>query len=320
MMMSADKIKMAREKGLLITVCLACLVVIAQIAMILIKGKPACFNEGCKVVDGLAKVSPLLFNTIGLSYFLAVLCLVGLARRRVFTVVDWPGLLLTAGMAAEGALFAYQAFAVQAFCAYCLIIFGFVLSMNILAGWARLIQSAAVFVGVVVIFSFLSFGSSLLLARQQDLASGTYAVKTCAKPVKSMYLIFSSACPHCQEVIKALESCDSCDFHFNPIDTLKESVLPGLSPTPSYSPEINRLILALLGINEVPVLLVKNPDGFSFIKGEGNIISYIKATCMQVQIDPAQPLGISGLQSGFQEGLPLSGQQDGGCLVQSNCN
>lgn len=320
MIMSAEKLKMVREKGLLGAASVACLVVAVQMVMILIKGKPVCLNEGCKVVDGLAKVSPLLFNALGFGYFLAVLLLL-LGRRRPVTAVDWSGMLLTTGLAVEGALFAYQAFAVQAFCAYCLTILGFVVLMNLLAGWVRIVQGVAVFAGIVLIFSLVSFGSSLLLARQQDLSSGTYAVKTCATPVKSMYLIFSSACPHCQEVIKVLDSCDSCDFHFNPIDTLKESVLPGLSRTAVYHPEINRLILAMLGINEVPVLLVRNTDGFSFIKGEGNIISYIKATCMPVPVDPAQPLGISSLEpGGFQGRLPISGQPDGGCLIQNDCN
>jgi len=219
-------------------------------------------------------------------------------------------------MTVEGVLFSYQIYAAQIFCVYCLLIFGFVVVMNILAGRVQVLQGAAVFFGANLIFAQLGFGPALLLARNQGLDSGTYAVRSCAKPIKTMYLIFSSNCPHCQEVIKALDRCDSCDFHFNPIDILQKSVLPDLKPTPSYYPEANRLILAMLGINEVPVLLVRNSDGFSFIKGEGNIISYIQLNCAKAA--PIQQLGSSTLLPA-PSGMADYGQVDKGCEIEKEC-
>jgi hypothetical protein len=46
-----------------------------QSAMLLARGEALCFNEGCRIVESLTRVSPLYINLAGLGFFLAVAAL-----------------------------------------------------------------------------------------------------------------------------------------------------------------------------------------------------------------------------------------------------
>jgi len=131
-----------------------------------------------------------------------------------------------------------------------------------------------------------------------------------------VYLVFSTTCPHCAEVLRALESCNSCNFHFNPIDQIAGLDLPGVERSASYDPGVNRGLLALLGIEEVPVLLVPGPEGMSIIRGEKRIIAYISAECFRaspvLNIDPSRLLGGGSLEL-FRD------EKDDGCNVTVEC-
>ncbi|PJA76995.1 MAG: hypothetical protein CO150_02190 [Nitrospirae bacterium CG_4_9_14_3_um_filter_53_35] len=298
------------------TALTASLMIGAQVMMILLRGESACLNQGCKVVEGLMTLSPLLFNLAGLVYFQLLFWILFRTRFRPQAAMEWISILLLAGLSVEGVLLSYQIFVARAFCSYCILLFLMVLLMNALAGRQQLFKGAAVVVAVISIFSLLSFGPSMVLSRYQSLDSGTFAVKTCSSPVKKLYLIFSSECPHCRNVIKALENCNSCDFHFNPVDRIKTLDLPDLERRASYSAEFNRLVLSLMGIKEVPVVIAKNPDGFSIIKGETNIIQYIEEACFQ-----KAPLSyINPSWSPGQEETRSSEDENGLCGEGSECH
>ena len=120
---------------------------------------------------------------------------------------------------------------------------------------------------------------------------------------------------HCINVINALDDCNSCDFYLNPVEKLDTFKVNGLELNASYSPEVNRLMLAILGIKEVPVLVVKNAAGFSFIKGEDQILNYVRHACFE-----PQPVLY------FNQSLPPGGQEmtvlteDGGeCSLDIDC-
>lgn len=117
-------------------------------------------------------------------------------------------------------------------------------------------------------------------------------------------------------MIKALENCNSCDFYLNPIEKIDAFKVNGLELAPSYSPEVNRLMLAILGIKEIPVLVVKNTAGFSFIKGEDKILNYVRHACF----DPQPVLYFDqSFQAGGQEMTVLT--EDGGeCTLEIDCN
>ena len=261
----------------------ASILIAFQILIIKFQGEAACLNEGCKVVESLTTISPFYFNLIGFLYFQTVFWIFYLARKKPPWQIDLPGLILLAGIVVEGVLLAYQIYIAKALCSYCIFIFAIVLVLNFLAGRPQIITGVACLAGIIFISSLLSYGPTALLSKQQTINTGTYGIRTCLDPAKELYLFFSAKCPHCKNVIKALEGCNSCNFHFNPIEKLRDFKLNGIERTASYDPELNKLLLKLLGIKSIPVLLEKNASGFTIIKGEKQIVRYIEQACYRAE-------------------------------------
>ncbi len=303
------------KKGIPLIALIASLAVGVQIILILFTGEAACFNEGCKIIERLTTVSPLFFNLVGFIYFLVVFGAAMIVRSRPPSKKEWLPILLFAGMAVEGVLLSYQIFVAHIFCLYCLFLFLMVLLLNAMSGRFQFISAAVIVIAISIIFSLLSFGPSVAISRYQSLGEGTFAVKSCESPLKNLYMMFSSNCPHCQNVLKALESCNSCEFHFNPVDQIESLDFPDLTFNSSYSPEINRTILSLLGIEEVPVVIVRNPDGLSIIKGEENIIHYVEQACFQE--DPLMYIDSSSYSE--DEELKIFDEDKGSCSVVKDC-
>jgi hypothetical protein len=225
-------------------------------------------------------------------------------------------MLLLAGLAAEGVFVSFQFFIAEVFCSYCLLIFAFILLLNILGGPVRIIKGGLIFLTVVLAFSSLEFSPAARGTGQGALGRGTFASKICVDPNRQLYLFFSSSCPHCQAVIDALENCNSCSFHFNPVDKIKSLDFTGLTFMPSYSHEINRTLLTTLGIETIPVLIARNPDGFSVITGEKSIIDYVRQTCFQQETFPA--VDAADQTSGAEN--KLFDQEEEGCAVDVDCD
>ncbi|MBI5558130.1 MAG: hypothetical protein HY885_10870 [Deltaproteobacteria bacterium] len=293
---------------------LAGLIITGQILFILAKGEAVCLNQGCKVVEELTAVSPLLFNTAGLLYFLVVF--VGLRRAENEKNLKAVEMLLLAGLAAEGVFVSFQFFLAEVFCSYCLLILAFILLLNILGGPARIFKGGLIFLAVVLAFASLEFSPAARGSGQGALSKGTFASKICSDPTRQLYLFFSSSCPHCQAVIDALESCNSCSFHFNPVDKIKSLDFAGLTVMPSYSHEINRTLLTTLGIETIPVLIARNPDGFSVITGEKSIIGYVRQTCFQQETFPA----VDAADQTSNAEKKLFDQEEEGCAVDVDCD
>lgn len=294
-----------------------------QSTMLLVRGEAICLNEGCRIVEGLTRVSPLYINLAGLGFFLAVAALTLRApaagtgmRTGTGTARRLLGTLLLAGMAAEGVLFGYQLFVARAFCGWCLSVFALVVLLNVLAGGRQTLRAAAVFAAALAAFAALRFGVMPPAGGGRALDRGTYGVRRCDDPAKQLYLVFSSNCPHCAEVLRTLESCNSCNFHFNPIDRIAGLDLPGVEQASTYDPGVNRELLALLGIDEVPVLLVPGPEGMSIIRGEKRILAFVRAECFRaapvLNVDPSRLLGDGALEL-FRD------EKDDGCKVQVDC-
>ncbi len=292
----------------------ASILIVIQVLVILLRGEAACLNQGCKIVESLLAVPPLYFNLVGFFYFQAVCWLFFLARKKNTLLMDLSRILLLTGVAVEGVLVAYQLYVAGALCAYCLILFAFILLLNALAGWKQSVAGISILAGVLLISSLLSYGPTALLSKQQTINSGTYGTRTCLNPQKELYLFFSADCPHCKNVIQALEGCTSCNFHFNPIEKLAGFDLKGTVRAASYDPELNKLLLKLLGIDTIPVLLEKNQSGFSIIKGEKQIIHYIQQACYLA--DPILYLNTEGQSS--RNPIPVF-NEEGDCSVNIEC-
>jgi len=285
-----------------------------QMLIILFRGEAACLNEGCKIVENLTNIPPLFFNLVGFFYFQTVCWLFFLVRKKGGVFVELARLFLLTGLAVESVLFTYQIFVAEAFCGYCLLLFSIVLLLNALAGWKQFVAGISILSGILLISSLLSYGPTALLSKGQTINTGTYGTRTCDNPKKELYLFFSANCPHCENVIQALEGCSSCNFHFNPIEKLDNFELKGMKRAASYDPILNKLLLKLLGIDTIPVLLEKNQSGFSIIKGEKQIIHYIQQACYQA--DPLLYLDRTGQSS--QDGIPVFSEA-GECSVNIDC-
>jgi hypothetical protein len=294
---------------------LACLIIALQMAIIVIRGDAFCLNQGCRIVEKLTTIPPLFFNLAGLVYFFVVLGACRWYRGRPLPAFDWLRLWLLIGLTVEGVLVGYQVFVVQTLCSYCLIILSFIVLLNILHGRQQLLVGVPLFIVVLAAFAVLNFGPAILTLQNQSLGAGTLAVKRCVEPVKKLYFFFSADCPHCQTVLKALENCNSCEFHFNPIDRLQSLAIPDLHYTPVYDPGLNRLILSLLEIATIPVLLVQQPDGLDIIKGEASIIRFISQTCFRE--DPM--LYMDSSQYEEPEDISVYDEQEGDCTIQVEC-
>lgn len=283
----------------------ACVIISAQALTIIVKEEAFCVNEGCKIVETLTLIPSFYFNLLGVGYFFAVLCtaLITKSRSGIEPVL---GILLISGLTAAGVLLGYQIFVANVFCSYCLLVFILIVSLNMLMGFRQVTLGLTIIVIQLFIFSLLRFEAPKEQFRGLTLDNGTYAVKRCSSPVKQLYLIFSKDCPHCYKVIESLEGCTRCEFHFNPIKKIGADILPGLRPNKQYLPQINTDALKILGIDTVPVLIARDHDGFTFIKGERNIIRYIQNICFQE---------MPSLDGGLEN---LFGTEGGACSINEN--
>ncbi len=285
--------------------------ILAQAALIFFEQAPVCLNQGCQVVERLLNVSPVVFNLIGACFFAAtgLATLPSVSRR----ITDLPlQILLIMGASAEGVLIGFQALIAKTFCSYCLLVLGTVLLLNTLAGLRQLLLGFSALCTVSFMFLLLNFGATQSNLERLTLQDGTYAVRTCSSPRIRAYLLFSQDCPHCQKVIDALAGCTQCEFNFNPVTRMyKKDLLPGLNPIDSYSPRVNIIALKILGINSVPVLVVEKTDGYQFIRGDRNIINFIKTNCFSP--------GATNREDLFTTQDPFSETDTGVCSVEKSC-
>ena len=295
---------------------LAGLVIVLQITFILTRGEAFCLNEGCRVAEKLTVIPPLFINLAGLLYFLVLFGIGRLSLSGSYNSLGLLSLLLLLGLAVEGVLLSYQLFVIRTFCSYCLVIFFFVVVLNLIRGWQQIRIAIPLFAAILASFAALNFNpASVLALRNETFASGTYAVKKCAEPTKKLYFFFSSNCPHCKNVLSVLENCNICEFSFNPVDENQVLTMPGIEYTRSYSPTLNRAILSMLAIDTIPVLLEQNRDGLTFIRGEDSIIRYVNRECslrkQDVSEEPSPDAG--------REGMNFLEEQEGECAIEVEC-
>lgn len=294
---------------------LAGLIIAGQLLVIIGRGEAVCLNQGCRVVEELTAVSPLLFNAVGLLYILTLFVLLRPAENdKNRKAVE---ILLLAGLAAEGVFVSFQFSVAEVFCSYCLLIFAFILLLNFLGGRTHILKGGVIFLAVFLAFASVEFSPAARGSGESALRRGTFASRINPGSTRQFFLFFSSKCPHCQTVIEALGNCDCSSLYFNPIDQIASLDFAGLTIMPSYSPEINLSLLNALGIATVPVLIAGNPAGFSVITGEEGIIGYVRQSCFQQETPPA---GDAAADQTPSEEKKLFDREEGGCAVGLDCD
>lgn len=301
----------------LILSLLASLLTAVQSILILLDGNGLCFNEGCRIVDGMTSVSPLVFNLMGFLFFQAVFWGLLLERKNSGWPLKAVRLLAFAGMASEGVLIAFQLLVAGAFCSYCLVVCAFIILLNISLGLRQIASSTVVFVVVLLAFSSLQLKSAES-AEGLSLDQGTYGLRPADRTGPQLYLFFSSTCRHCENIIETLKTRETCAVRFQPIDEIRPLDFPGLELAPVYSPAANRSFLKSLGIEEIPVLMAKEQSGIRILKGEQQIMAYLDENC-ETGTPPSSSITMQTTSNG-DSFLPKPVPEDDACSVSKDCD
>ena len=294
---------------------IASLITAIQVVIGLIYGSAFCPNSGCKVVEGLTAIPPLYLNLAGFVFFQCVFWGLRYQKNNSKLPLDLLGVLLASGLVFDAVLLAYQVFVARTFCGYCLLIFVFVLALNLLYGQRQLVGGIAILSVTLLSFSVLTFMPTGVLSQSEPLKTASYGVKSCSRPIKEIYLIFSSNCPYCENVLQTLSNCNSCDLYLNPIDHIDSLEYMELDLNPEFSPEVNRMVLAVMGIDTVPVLVVKSAEGYRFIKGEKKIVNYVSHACFTED----EVLYYENALQAADEGITVITDEEGECSVEIDC-
>ena len=245
----------------------------------LLTGSSFCIDAGCEVVESLTAISPLHLNILGFIFFQVVFWFLYHLKSKPGFRIHLMGPLLLSGLAFDSALLGYQIFVAHSICSYCLLVLLFVIALNILHGVWQATAGFAIFSAIVISFSAMALFPAAAGSRIYSLKNASYGLKSCASPTKEIYLIFSSDCPHCQKVIETLNNCNSCDLYLNPINPIRSLNIDGLRLNKGFAPEVNRIVLKVLGIDSVPVLVVKDEESYRFVRGEDRILNFISRAC-----------------------------------------
>ncbi len=274
-----------------------CVLTGTQTILIVLNKEAICFNDGCSIVESLTKVPPFFFNIAGFLYFLTIFYVLVKARKGLDGWRQFASLLLLGGMAAEGVLVAFQHFIVEVFCSYCLIVFCFVVALNLFAGFKQFFRGVTAFAAVLIAFSVLQFSAP----QTKPISAGTYGTVAGEQQQGKLVLFFSETCVHCEEVIDGLRENNTCQIEFNPIGPIVNWQFEGLEKNTSYDPSHNISFLGNLGINEIPVMAVYENDSVSVLKGKFAIKDYLAKNCSDTEVinEEQSTIGQSSSQESY---------------------
>jgi uncharacterized membrane protein len=220
----------------------ASLLIAGQIGYSLYKDSPLCLNEGCKVVEALTRVSPLVINGVGLLFFQLVYWGLWAARGEQRRVAPFIKTLLLAALAVEGVLVSFQYLVAKAFCVYCLGVLGFVVLINLLLGVRQTVAGIILFAATAFTFAGLELRTTV--PSEQAFTAGVFAHRPGLIRSPEHHLFYSSTCDHCQKVIASLQDNAKPTIAFNPLDRITAVNLPQVNYSSTYTPSANKALLA----------------------------------------------------------------------------
>ncbi len=295
---------------------LASVLTAVQAFSIFVQGQTICFNAGCAIVDSLTTVSPLYFNIAGFLFFQTLFWCFLWGRDGSEHWHKFARLLLSAGLCAEAVLIFFQYSIATVFCSYCLVVFAFIVLLNVLSGIRQILRGVVLFSAVTVACFSLQFGAATGSGASLD--AGSMAMLAGEQKDAKLYLFFSSSCAHCENVIEVLNKENSCPVRFNPVERIESFKVPGAELFPEYNPAVNLNFMKSLSMKEIPVLVTIDQQNTRILKGEQRIIEYLDANCREKKtvdysgsssIVPTEPLVLPGVNI----------QADGSCPVDADC-
>jgi len=235
-----------------------------------------CGSEGCKLAGQLLNFPSIYLNFMGLGAVAGILILGWLSLKRA----EYEKLFFIALYAAIGfetIMFAYQFFVNPEPCIFCAGVYSGLLLIALASRPRWLLYALPIIAALWVALSTLAIPKNMELITQD----GTY-------------LIHSETCPHCKKV-KAYFADHNINYH--PIDVHTANA---------------RSLLKNLGINEIPVLLIRDHKRTSILKGDEPIIEHFREASASAQATAAtQTTETPSLKSNDAGGCSLDNQLDG---------
>lgn len=285
----------------------------AQVILILTQGEAFCPSDGCRMVERTTKVSPLVFNLVGLCFFQLVYWGLRSSRAERHRLPRFVAPLLLAGLSVEAVLVGFQFFVTHTFCIYCLVVLAGVVLLNLLLGFRQASSGALVFTATLLAFASLEHGP--VTPAGAALTSGVLATRQGTASQPEHHLFYSSTCPHCEQIMAMLHQDNRATVRFHPIDADTAVDVPQAVLGSGYSFQANKALLVALGIDEVPVLITPGPDGMSVVRGAQAIVARLGLA----KIDPPamEPAGATSTPV-TPPSIPGLESQDG-CQVSVDC-
>lgn len=302
------------------TICafLAMVLTALQAYFIYSSGSGICFNDGCEIVEKLTTVPPLYFNLLGALFFGTIFigslisCINESKNSEHYT-----RLLLTAALAAEAVLLFFQWSIARTFCSYCLIIFFFVLLLNLLSGGRQIVRGLLVFCSVLIASFSLQFDAG---GAGKSLSFGTVAQYKEEGNEKNLLLIFSTSCQHCEKVIDFLRKGSLCNVAFNPIERDVKFNFTGATVNQSYDPRATIGFMRSMGMSGVPILVAPEEKGVAILNGTDEIIPYIEQHCTITEPKTKEGgMSVAPTNKGVKYQLPASSPKEDACLPETDC-
>jgi len=238
-----------------------------------------CGTTGCELAGELLRFNSLYLNYFGAAGALLIALFGWLSLRSAFFEKLFF-IVLYAAIAFESIMIAYQVLANPEPCIFCLGVYGGLLLIALFARWRYLLYALPAMVAL-----YLSMGSLALTEnRSMATADGTY-------------LIGSKSCPHCKKVKRY--------FSEHSIDYTAISIKDSNA----------RFFIKQLNIHTIPVLIIKEKNRSTILRGDREIIAYFDKKTEDVPT-PESSTGSIGIYN-QEEGCSASILQDTGCSETS---
>jgi uncharacterized membrane protein len=236
--------KKAARIAFLTVAALATVFVLTEIIMQYF-GRSICFSEGCKLTAQYARFGDISILLTGFAVFFSLTAFAYLNRKAGRPGIErLINLILIVALAGEGFFMGYLAFRIHTICIFCVIVFGFMVTLGVLRTLSGEHDVLAGFAALAAVFAM----------HYVILPAGV----TVNLPAKDRLLLFySKDCRHCAEIIRELEEKKISVAHL---------------PVSQYGQ-----YLKSVGIDSIPTLMVNDPNEKVFLTGENAIRRYLSA-------------------------------------------
>lgn len=244
-----EKLKALTNKIFLAVSSIGVLFVLTEIIMQSL-GKSICFTEGCKIAAQAVRFGEISILLLGLLMFLSLAVLAAINLRHKSDVIErLINFILVVALACEGFFMGYLAFRLYTVCIFCVIVFGFLVTLGVLRLLAKQHEVLAGFAALAAIFTLLYLvlpAGGMMKALPEN---------------ERLILFYSKDCKYCAAVIAELDAKKITAKH---LDIAEYGAL-----------------LKSMGIEYVPTLFVNEPNQKVFFTGQDAITRYLQACSSQ---------------------------------------